>query len=85
VFAVGWRQTGAELDEGVMLRVEIFIDVLIELLVRTGRFGSIKIAASRDIAVGRIEVECARDGFEIVDWKILSSLMSTVVLSRIHS
>ena len=51
-----------------MLGVEILVDVLVELLVGSGGFGRVEIAAACDVAVRRVEVERARYGFEIENW-----------------
>lgn len=43
-----------------MLRLERLLDVLVELLVGAGSLGRVEIAAARNVAVGRVEVERAR-------------------------
>lgn len=51
-----------------MLGVEVFVDVLVELLVGTRGLCGVEITAACDVTVGRVEVEGACDGFEIEDW-----------------
>lgn len=56
-----------------MLGAEIFVDVLVEFLVGSGRFSCVKIASARDIAVGSVEIESAGYGLELLDWEVLQS------------
>lgn len=54
-----------------MLRVEVGVDVLVQLLVGAGGLGCVQVAAAGDVAVGRVEVEGAGDGLEVVDGEVL--------------
>lgn len=56
-----------------MLRAEIFVDILVEFLVGSGRLSCVKIAPACDIAVGRVEIESAGYGLELLDWEVLRS------------
>ena len=51
-----------------MLGIEVLIDVLVEFLIGAGRFGSVQVAATRDVAIGCVEVQCARDSLEVENW-----------------
>jgi hypothetical protein len=51
-----------------VLRIQVLIDILVELLVGTCRFRRVKIASSGDITIGSVEVEGACYGFEILYW-----------------
>lgn len=72
MLSVGRRQAGAKLEQGGMLRAQVLVNVLIELLVGTGRLGCVKIATARNVAIGRVEVESGRDGLELLDWEVLA-------------
>lgn len=50
-----------------MLRVEVLVDALVEFLVGACGFRGVQVAATRDVAVGRVEVESARHGFKVVN------------------
>jgi hypothetical protein len=67
-FPVGYGKAGAEGKKGGLLRVQILVDILVELLVGTGRLCSVEITSSRNAAIGRIEVERARYGVKVWDW-----------------
>lgn len=67
LLAVGWAQAGAELEEGGMLGLEGFINVFVELLVGAGGFCRVEVAATGDMAVGRVEVERAGDNVEVAE------------------
>lgn len=60
-----------------MLRLEAITDVLVEFLVRARRLGRVQIAAARNIAVWRVEIEGARDGVESWNWEVLDSREAT--------
>jgi hypothetical protein len=68
------RETGAQLEQGGVLGVEVLVDVLVQLLVGAGRFGRVEIASAGYVAVGRVEVEGARDDLEVVDWYVLQQV-----------
>lgn len=49
-----------------MLCVEVLVDCFVELFVGTGRLGRVQIAAARNVAIGRIEVQRACYRIEIL-------------------
>lgn len=51
-----------------MLRIEILVNILVELLIGTGGFGRIKVTAAGDIAIRCVEIQRACDSLEIVNW-----------------
>jgi hypothetical protein len=51
-----------------VLRIEILVNILVELLIGTGGFGCIKVTAASDIAIRCVEIQRACDGLEIVNW-----------------
>src|SRR4051794_5908845 len=54
-----------------MLRVEVLVDVLVQFLVRPRRLGCVEVAATCDMAVGRVEVERRGDGVKVLHREIL--------------
>ena len=65
LLALGRAERVAQLEQGGVLRLERLVDVLIQLLVGAGGPRRVEVAAARDVAVGRVEVEGAGDRVQI--------------------